>query len=303
MVGSAPARCRRPTAIATGRTDARAIGRLGGSPTSGPGGARALGRVGGEAAVHRSRLDDGAARCLEEAEPHAEVLAGAARPSASSPRHTPADELERPHTAARSTPGSRAVSRSSSTCHAASRKPASSQYRTTPTLTNSSRSTRGTHAARRTGTAASIRRAHAPPPAARAGARRAVGAPQEGDVRRAQLGRGRRAGHRLSHPSGTSATTSVSTVVGQRGRELGVEPGDRADGSARARARDASYGWAAKRSAAPTPRSSRGGSRARHRGRSARAAVPDQQVGVAPGPVDVGDEGVQPEQPAGEVRA
>src|SRR5690349_18111349 len=33
------------------------------------------GWVGGEAAVHRTRLDDGAARGLEEAEPDAEVLA------------------------------------------------------------------------------------------------------------------------------------------------------------------------------------------------------------------------------------
>ena len=74
-----------------------------------------------------------------------------------------------------------------------------------------------------------------------------------------------------SQPSGTSATTSVSTVVGERGRELGVERRDLADRPREhvlgcvVRLRREAFGGAR------LPRSSRGGSRARHRGRSARA--------------------------------
>ena len=101
-------------------------------------------RVAGQPAVHRAGLEHGAARRLEEAEPLTQRLPGRLAPALVAATHARRRRSRASHTWSTSTSGSRARRRSASTCHATSRKSAAWQYSTTPTLTNSSRSGRGT---------------------------------------------------------------------------------------------------------------------------------------------------------------
>ena len=75
----------------------------------------------------RGRLEDGAARGLEEAERGCRRACRPRHRTLSSPRQTPSTKARASQTASRSSRGSRAASRSRSTCQAAARKSATSQ--------------------------------------------------------------------------------------------------------------------------------------------------------------------------------
>ena len=249
----------------------------------------------GQPAVDGPGLHHGAARGGQPAEPLAEA---SCRGSARRPRHAATRSRPAPIAPPRGRVRRR---RTAAWLHRAypaqPRKSALWLYSTTPTLTNSSRSTRGTQ--RSTTYWIPGRSGHAPPPPGSQAARRPAGpADSPCNAWRISSGAGPRAGrlqplvrHQGQH-LGQQLGVTCGGQAGVHGRDQAGRPGKNVIGGVVGLAREASADGAGatpavmevqRRTVVDQPQ----------------LAVPDQQIRVTPAAIDVGGERVQPEHPDG----
>ena len=264
-------------------------------------------RVVGEPAVDRAGLHDSAPRRGQPAEPHARLVPDRRPGGRRRPGTPPRSSRARTRPPRRRCPGRSPGAVPARRRTPPPRKSPSSQWRTTPTFTNSSRSIRGTHRSATYWNGSIGRGARAgglmppPPRAASAGAPRGARAGTRGRPRGRRPGRLDRGTARASRParvraprrraSGVIVAASVGVeppyVLGRRGEHV-VGRVERLAGEPRRSVRTA-------------------GPRVVEVERGAvvdapQVPVPHEQVRVAPGAVDVGRERVEPEHARGLLR-